>query len=86
MDITIPQYNGELALLYRVKDAAGNEIQTFQGDRTALDDFLVTTDRLVQFLNKPSKTPQGRTVLLLTAVALAAIAVFIRKNVKRRRS
>ncbi len=86
MDITIPQYNGELALLYRVKDAAGNEIQTFQGDRTALDDFLVTTDRLVQFLNKPSKTPQGRTVLLLTAVALAAIAVFIRKSVKRRRS
>lgn len=75
MDITIPQYNGELALLYRVKDAAGNEMQTFQGGQAAVGDFLVTTDRFVQFLNKPSKTPQGRMTLILIGAALFAAAL-----------
>ena len=84
MDITIPQYNGELALLYRVKDAAGNEMQTFQGGQTALGDFLVTTDRFVQFLNKPSKTPQGRmTLILIGAALLAAVMIAIRKYAGR---
>lgn len=75
MDITIAQCNEELALLYRVKDAAGNEIQTFQGEQEALADFLVTTDKLVQFINKPSKTPYGRIVLALTGAAMLVTAM-----------
>lgn len=85
MDITIPQYNGELALLYRVKDAAGNEMQTFQGGQTALGDFLVTTDKLVQFLNKPSKTPQGRMALILIGAALLVMAMIAIRKITRRR-
>lgn len=72
IDISIPMYNEELTLLYKVKDAAGNEAQTFYGEKTALTDFFVTKDKLVQFLNKPTQTPFGR-VMLVTLSSAACI-------------
>lgn len=69
LSITIPQHNETVSLLYRVKDAAGNELQTFQGDRAARSDFLVTTDKQVQFLYKPSQTSKGRFIILVTGVS-----------------
>lgn len=75
LDITLPQYNGEVSLLYRVKDAAGNEVQTFQGEQTALSGILVTTDKVVQFMNKPSKTPAGRALWGIMGIAAAVAAM-----------
>lgn len=69
LNITIPQHNETVSLLYRVKDAAGNELQTFQGDRAARSDFLVTTDKQVQFLYKPSQTSKGHFIILVTGVS-----------------
>ena len=84
LEITIPQYHGALALLYRVKDKAGNEIQTFRGEHTALDGFLVTTDKFVQFLNKPAGTVFGRSILAgLTVLGVLAVwsgIVLVRKR------
>lgn len=76
IDISIPMYNEELTLLYKVKDAAGNEAQTFYGEKTALTDFFVTKDKLVQFLNKPTETPFGRVMLatLSSAACITTVA------------
>lgn len=87
LDITIPQYNGEVSLLYRVKDAAGNEVQTFQGERTALSGILVTTDKVVQFMNKPSKTPAGRALsgimgIMAAMAAITGMGIIRRKKIK----
>lgn len=85
LNITIPQYDGEISLLYRVKDAAGNEKQTFLGDQTALSDFLVTTDKLVQLVNKPTETPLGRSVFFMSGVSMLAAIFFILRSVYRRK-
>lgn len=86
LDITIPQHSEMVSLLYRVKDAAGNEMETFQGDQTALSDFLVTTDKYVQLVNKPAKTTGGRIIILVTgttgAVVLSAVWICIQKRKK----
>lgn len=84
MKIMIPQYDGEVSLCYRVKDAAGNERQTLSGEQTAASGFLVTTDKLVQLVNKPSKTPVGRAVILVMGMA-AVIALFTALRAVRRR-
>ena len=68
MKIMIPQYDGEVSLCYRVKDAAGNERQTISGEQASSAGFLVTTDKLVQLVNRPAKTPAGRTVLFVVGV------------------
>lgn len=82
LTITIPQCSEAMSLQYRAEDAAGNEI------RTALTDFLVTTDKLVQFVNKPSKTLTGHLMIAITggagAIGLSAAAASgIRKRKKR---
>lgn len=70
--LAIPAYNQELSLLFRAKDAAGNEILTFQGSKAALSDFLVTTNKWVQLVKKPTKTPLG-----IGAICIIAAAVII---------
>ncbi|MDE5823835.1 MAG: hypothetical protein K2H91_04020, partial [Lachnospiraceae bacterium] len=84
LDITIPQHSEMVSLLYRVKDAAGNEMQTFQGEQTALVDFLVTTDKYVQFINKPSQTSAGRFMLFMTGVSAALVLAAVLLKKKRR--
>ena len=83
MKIVIPQYDGEVSLCYRVKDAAGNERQTLSGEQTAASGFLVTTDKLVQLVNKPSRTPAGRAVILAAGMA-AVLALFMALRAVRR--
>lgn len=68
LNISIPQYDGEVSLCYRVKDAAGNERQTISGEQASSAGFLVTTDKLVQLVNRPAKTPAGRAVLFVVGV------------------
>lgn len=83
--ITIPEYREEVSLLYRIKDAAGNEVQTFRGESTALADFLVTTDKFVQFVNKPTQTPFGCTLLVLMGIAgIGAVSMTMLLLHKRR--
>lgn len=83
--ITIPEYKEEVSLLYRIKDAAGNEVQTFRGESTALADFLVTTDKFVQFVNKPTQTPFGCTLLVLMGIAgIGAVSMTMLLLHKRR--
>lgn len=84
LKIVIPQHSETVSLLYRVKDAAGNEMQTFQGERASLADFLVTTDRYVQLINKPAQTFTGSLIILIASPAcvLAAIAWIKRKHRK----
>ena len=82
--ITIPEYKEEVSLLYRIKDAAGNEVQTFRGESTSLADFLVTTDKFVQFVNKPTQTTFGCTLLVLMGMigisAIVISALLLRKR------
>lgn len=66
--ITIGEHKEELSLLYCATDAAGNEVRALQGEQTTKADFLVTTDKLVQLVNKPTKTSIGRVILVIPAL------------------
>lgn len=86
MRISIPQYAEDLSLLYRVKDSAGNEMQTFRGEKAALNDFSVTTHRPVQSIGKPAQITFGRTIFVFMAVACAmymAVLLLRRKRWKQ---
>lgn len=84
MVIAIPQCEERLSLLYRVKDAAGNEMQTYRGEQTALVDFLVTTDRVVQFIGRSSRTPLGCLCLGVAGAAVPGVAVWLFRRKCRR--
>ena len=78
--ITIGEHKEEVSLLYCATDAAGNEIRTLQGEKKAKADFLVTTDKFVQLVNKPTKTPVGRVmiaVFALLGVSLMGILILV---------
>ena len=78
--ITIGEHKEEVSLLYCATDAAGNEIRTLQGEKKAKADFLVTTDKFVQLVNKPTKTPIGRVmivVFMLLGVSLIGTLILV---------
>lgn len=77
--ITIGEHKEELSLLYCATDAAGNEVRALQGEKTTKTDFLVTTDKLVQLVNKPAKTSIGRVILIipvLLGIGLTGMCIF----------
>ena len=74
LDITIMQHSERMSLLYRVKDAAGNEMQTFQGDQTALADFLVTADKNVHPVDGLSHVPANNFFIIMAGAAGTAVA------------
>lgn len=79
--ITIPEYDGKLSLLYKVKDAAGNEVQTFADSETALSGFLVTTDKVVEVLNKSVNVSSDEIIIFsLVIVGLAVLFILYRKR------
>lgn len=89
LSIMIPQHDEMVSLLYRVKDAAGNEMQTCRGERTSPDDFLVTTDKYVQFINKPSQTTAGRLILFAVSVSgvlALSVVIVLRYGLRRKNS
>ncbi len=71
--ITIGEHKEELSLIYSAIDAAGNEVKTLQGEKQAKADFLVTTDKLVQFVNKPAQTPMGRGIIAVSVLSALGI-------------
>ena len=73
--IIIGEQNEEVSLLYRAVDAAGNEIETLPGEKTAKEGFLVTTDKLVQLVNKPVQTPIGRGIIAVSVLFVLTILV-----------
>ncbi|MCD8039231.1 MAG: Ig-like domain-containing protein [Lachnospiraceae bacterium] len=77
--ITIGEYNEEISLLDRAADAAGNRAEALQGESQAKEEFLVTTDKLVQLVNKPMQAQLGRFLLICAAAAAicAALLVFL---------
>lgn len=86
--ITIGEHKEEISLLYRATDVAGNEVRALQGEKAAKADFLVTTDKFVQFVNKPAKTPIGRmmiAVFVLMGISLAGIFVIAIGKRKRKK-
>lgn len=92
--IIIGEQSEEVSLLYRAVDAAGNEIETLPGEKTAKEGFLVTTDKLVQLVNKPAQTPIGRGIiavsvfLVLTTLVIFAMLgrIFLKKAFRKRSS
>ncbi len=92
--IIIGEQSEEVSLLYRAVDAAGNEIETLQGEKTAKEDFLVTTDKFVQLVNKPAQTPIGRGIIavsvfsMLTTLVIFAMLgrIFLKKAFRKRSS
>ena len=89
LSIMIPQHDEMVSLLYRVKDAAGNEMRTCRGERTSPDDFLVTTDKYVQFINKPSQTTAGRLMLFaggVSGVLALSVVIVLRYSSRRKNS
>lgn len=82
--ITIGEHKEEVSLLYCATDAAGNEIRTLQGEKTAKADFLVTTDKFVQLVNKPTKTPIGRmTIAVFALLSVSLIGILILVGTKK---
>lgn len=89
LSIMIPQHDEMVSLLYRVKDVAGNEMRTCRGERTSPDDFLVTTDKYVQFINKPSQTTAGRLMLFaggVSGVLALSVVIVLRYSSRRKNS
>ena len=88
MEISIPMYDEELTLLYRVKDAAGNEAQTLYNEKAALSHFLVTNNKMVQFVKKPIETVLEQTTPTsvggVACVSLGAAATLVHIRKKRR--
>jgi len=83
--ITIGEHKEELSLLYCATDAAGNEVRTLQGEKTTKEDFLVTTDKLVQLVNKPTKAPIGRAIaimLALSGIGMTGAFIIVKKKRK----
>ena len=83
--ITIGEHKEELSLLYCATDAAGNEVRALQGEKTTKTDFLVTTDKLVQLVNKPAKTSIGRAILVIPVflgIGLTGMCVFVGRKRK----
>ena len=86
VSLTIPQYNEEVSLLFRAKDAAGNEILTLPDSKTAVSDVLITTDKWTQMLNKPAKSPVAIIVIAIIAGVLAVqifMAFWMSKKAKK---
>lgn len=87
LDITVSQHGERVSLLYRVKDAAGNEMQTFPGGKGALSGFLVTTDKYIQLINSPLRASAGGFLVFVTgasgASAIAAAAACRRKRIRK---
>lgn len=87
--ITIGEHKEEVSLLYRAVDAAGNEVQILQGEKTAKADFLVTTDKFVQLVNKPTKSPIGRVIITALVISIMGVllilASFKRVSLKQRK-
>lgn len=84
--ITIGEHKEEVTLIYRATDAAGNKIEIQQGTKAAKEEFLVTTDKLVQFVNKPAQTTAGRFIIIMSVLLILAITfiVFLKKKEKER--
>lgn len=70
LDITIPQYSGKLSLLYRVKDATGNEVQTLRGDAKAPSDFIVNANKFVT-------VSMNLTIIFMTGVSGLSVILFL---------
>ncbi len=78
--IIIGEHNEEVSLLYRAVDAAGNEVRTLQGEKEAKSDFLVTTDKFVQLVNKPAQTTVPIPFLTGIGIVLVMLALAILKK------
>lgn len=74
--ITIGARDEEVSLLYGAVDAAGNGVEILQGEETAKTDFLVTTDKLVQLVNKPAQTTIGRGMIVGMTLCMLGIVLF----------
>lgn len=81
--LTIPQYNEEVSLLFRAKDAAGNEILTLPDSKTAVSDVLITTDKWVQMVNKPEKSPVPVIIIFIMAGAFIIQAGMVYASTKK---
>ena len=75
--ITIGEHSEEVSLLYSAVDAAGNEMRTLQGEKDAKSDFLVTTDKFVQLVNKPAQTTVGRGIAIVPMLLLAGTGIVL---------
>lgn len=82
--ITIGEHKEEISLLYCATDAAGNEVRTLLGEKKATADFLVTTDKFVQLVNKPTKSPIGRIMIAVFALmSISLMGIFVIVRMKR---
>ncbi|MDE7479624.1 MAG: hypothetical protein K2M91_17090, partial [Lachnospiraceae bacterium] len=77
MDITIPKYNEEVSLLYKVRDAAGNEMQTVLEEQGIFADFSEMTDKQMQSGDNTTTTLPFGYILIVLAEVLACIVIFL---------
>lgn len=86
MQIIIPEYDGEQSLLYRVVDAAGNEIVTLADSEATPTGFFVTTNPLAQFVSTPGKSETRRIIKLLLALSAMAASIGALCYLKKRKA
>lgn len=75
--ITIGEHKEEVSLLYRAEDMAGNKIEALEGEAQAKTEFLVTTDKLVQLVNKPTQTPLGRLIIIAATLLTSGLTLIV---------
>jgi hypothetical protein len=76
--IDIPKDSGKLSLIYKVKDAAGNEIQVVGNEKTPFENFMQAKEKVVYYIQNPEKQPAGmKTVTVLMPIALLVIIMVL---------
>jgi len=82
--ITIPTYDEEVSLIYKVTDTAGNEMQTQCSKETAAATPPAAKDKVVEYVNKPAKTVFGYSLLPFFAgvigLCLICTILFVRRK------
>ena len=86
--LVIPEYDGQQSLLFRVMDAAGNEIVTLPDSEATPTGFIVSTNPLAQIVSTPGKSETKRIIMILIAFAAIVAGISVtylvrKKNAKK---
>ena len=86
LSVSIDECNESLSIVFEAFDAAGNEITSFTEPEVALDEFFVTTNKLVQIANLKEKHSGIRVIYIYMSAAVVIIGVAVIMIRRRRKS
>ena len=86
LSVSIDECNESLSIVFEAFDAAGNEITSFTEPEVALDEFFVTTNKLVQIANLKEEHSGIRVIYIYMSAAVVIIGVAVIIMRRRRKS